>query len=385
MPEYLSPGVYIEEIQPAARPIEGVETSTTAMVGVTERGPACPFLITSFAEFAGEFGAAVSPAPALRDKWTVDEEGGQWWQFPLAVKGFFENGGKRLYVKRVSREDLNELSPDDFVAAIESLNEVDDVSLGLAPGVWSSAVHDALIKRCEARRDCFAILDPPNNLDVTGILNFRRRLNTSFAALYYPWIEVPDPDGGSTQMGPSAHVAGIYARVDHQHGVHKAPANEEITGINKIAAEVTAADQNSLNPEGINALRSFPGRGNRVWGARTLSTDPDWKYVNVRRLFIFLEGSIYKGTQCAVFEPNDETLWAKVRLNITNFLTSVWRNGALLGSTAHEAFFVKCDRTTMTQNDLDQGRLVCLIGVAPIKPAEFLIFRIGQWTADRKG
>jgi len=385
MPEYLSPGVYIEEIQPAAKPIEGVETSTTAMVGITERGPDSPLLITSFAEFAHEFGAAVSPAAALRDKWALDEEGGQWWQFPLAVKGFFENGGQRLYVKRVSREDLNDLTTDDFVAAIESLNEIDDVNLCLAPGMWSPAVHDALIKRCEACRDCFAILDPPNNLDVTGILNFRRRLNTSFAALYYPWIEVADFDGGSTQMAPSAHVAGIYARGDQQRGVHKAPANEEITGINKIAADVTTDDQNLLNPEGINALRHFPGRGNRVWGARTLSMDPEWKYVNVRRLFIFLEESIDKGTQWTVFEPNDEPLWARVRVNITNFLTSVWRNGALQGSTSEDAFFVKCDRTTMTQNDIDEGRLVCLIGVAAIRPAEFVVFRIGQWTADYKG
>jgi len=384
MGEILFPGVYVEEIPSSGKPIEGVPTGTATMVGVTESGLDHPLLVTSFAAFAGEFGAAVSPSPDLRDKWASDQEGGQWWNFPLAVKGFFENGGQRLYVKRICRANLNDLTVDDFVSAIDSLNEVEGASLCLAPGVWSPKVHDALIKRCETRRDCFTILDPPNNLDVTGIRNFRRRFNTSFAALYYPWIEVAGLDGGSTQIGASAHVAGIYARVDESRGVHKAPANEVITGINKIAADVTTADQNLLNPEGINALRSFPGAGNRVWGARTLSTDPEWKYVNVRRLFIFLEDSIDKGTEWVVFEPNNDPLWAKVRQNITSFLTRVWRDGALQGVTPEEGFFVKCDRSTMTQDDIDQGRLVCLIGVAPIKPAEFVIFRIGQWTADRK-
>ncbi len=386
MSEYLAPGVYVESTS-ALTSIEGVDTNSALMVGVTVKGPDERVPITSFADFTKTFGDVLAePAPALRDRWALDRDnGGHWWHFPLAVKGFFENGGQRLYVKPICRENLNDLTVDDFVAAIDSLNEVEGVSLCLAPGVWSSKVHDALIKRCETRRDCFTILDPPNNLDVTGILNFRRRLNTSFAALYYPWIEVADFDRRSTQqIGPSAHVAGIYARVDESRGVHKAPANEEITGINKIAADVTTADQNLLNPEGINALRSFPGRGNRVWGARTLSRDPEWKYANVRRLFIFLEHSIDSGTKWAVFESNDEPLWAKVRQNIANFLTRVWRDGALQGIKPEEAFFVKCDRSTMTQDDIDRGRLVCLIGVAPLKPAEFVIFRIGQWTADRK-
>lgn len=384
MAESRFPGVYIEETQVGVKPIEGVDTSTAAMVGVTERGPDHPLLVTSFAAFAHEFGTLVSPSRDLRDKWATDPEGGQWWHFPLAVKGFFENGGQRLYVRRVSREALNDLNPDAFVAAIESLNELDDVSVCLAPGLWSSAVHDALTKRCETRRDCFAILDPPNNLYFTGILNFRRRLNTPFAALYYPWIEVRDHDGGSAEIAPSAHVAGVYARVDHDRGVHKAPVNEVIRGINKLVRNVTDDEQKLLNPEGINALRSFRGRGNLVWGARTLSLDPEWKYVNIRRYFTYLERSIDKGTQWAVFEPNDEPLWAKVRQNIANFLTRVWRDGALQGTKPEEAFFVKCDRSTMTQDDIDQGRLACLIGVAPLKPAEFVIFRIGQWTSDRK-
>jgi len=385
MAEFVFPGVFVEEIPSSVKPIEGVPTSIIAMVGVTARSPEHSFLVTSFEGFIREFGAGVSAAPALRDKWTLDEEGGQWWHFPLAVKGFFENGGQRLYVKQICRENLNDLTVDDFVGAIDSLDEVEGVSLCLAPGVWSSKVHDALIKRCETRRDCFAILDPPNNLDVTGILNFRRRLSTSFAALYYPWIEVDGPDGRSTQkIGPSAHVAGIYARVDEKHGVHKAPANQIIDGITRLSQDMSGRDQELLNPEGVNALRFFPGRGNLVWSARTLSPDPEWKYVNIRRYLIYLERSIDEGTQWAVFEPNDEPLWAKVRQNIANFLTRVWRDGALQGIKPEEAFFVKCDRSTMTQDDIDRGRLVCLIGVAPLKPAEFVIFRIGQWTADRK-
>ena len=384
MAEFSFPGVFIEEIEANVRPIEGVDTSTTAMVGVTEFGPDRIASIKSFAEFTREFGTMVTPSPATCDKWTRDPDGGQWWQFPLAVKGFFENGGQRLYVKRISREDLNDLTPKDFVTAIESLNEVDDMKICLAPGVWSSAVHDALIKRCETRGDCFAILDPPNGLDLNAIRKFRERLNTAFAALYYPWIEVSELGGQGIQIAPSAHVAGVYARVDQERGVHKAPVNVLVLGINKLAADVTTADQKLLNPEGINALRSFPERGGQIWAARTLSTDPDWKYVNVRRLLTFLEQSIARGTQWTVFEPNDEALWTKVQVAITGFLTRVWRDGALQGVKPGEAFFVKCDRTTMTQDDIDQGRLVSMIGVAPLKPAEFVLFRIGQWTADRK-
>lgn len=181
-------------------------------------------------------------------------------------------------------------------------------------------------------------------------------------------------------IAPSGHIAGIYARVDINRGVFKAPANEEILSITKIAQDVNKREQDVLNPIGINALRSFPERGNRVWGARTVSSESAWKYVNVKRLFIFVEASIDVGTQWVVFEPNDEPLWARVRQTITDFLTTTWRSGALQGTTAKDAFFVKCDRTTMTQDDIDNGRLICVIGIAPVKPAEFVIFRIQQFT-----
>src|SRR5262249_36724488 len=252
-------------------------------------------------------------------------------------------------------------------------------------GMWAADVQTALIVHCETLRYRFAILDPQDGLSIEQIRAFREPIDTKYAALYYPWLEVRDPSVSRNVIAPpSGHLAGIYARVDNTRGVHKAPANEVLQGIFKIAQEVTKREQDLLNPKGINALRFFPGRGNRVWGARTLSSDASWKYINVRRLFIFIEASIDYGTQWGVFEPNDEPLWARVRATITNFLTTQWRAGALQGATAAEAFFVKIDRTTMTQDDIDNGRLICLIGIAPVKPAEFVIFRIQQKTLDAK-
>jgi phage tail sheath protein FI len=384
MPEYLPPGVYVEEIPIGVEPIQGVKTSTAAMVGVTERGPDEPTLITSFTEFIDKFGNPIAPSPALYDEWALHKaERGQWWQLPLAVKGFFENGGRFLIIKRISISNLDELTADDFVTAIQSLKENQDAALYLAPGMWSTKVQKALIERCESSGDCFAVLDPPNGLDIDGIRQFRQRFNSSFAALYYPWLEVADLNGQKVELAPSGHVAGIYARVDADRGVHKPPVNETIKGITKLERDVTENEQAKLNPEGINALRFFSGRGNVVWGARTISNDPEWKYVNVRRLLMFIEQSIQQGMQFVEFEPNTVQTWANVRQSVSDFLMNSWRNGALQGTKPEQAFFVKCDRTTMTQNDLDNGRLICLVGVAPLKPAEFVIFRIGQWTLDR--
>ncbi|RMH34166.1 MAG: phage tail sheath family protein, partial [Nitrospirae bacterium] len=185
-------------------------------------------------------------------------------------------------------------------------------------------------------------------------------------------------------LPPSGFVCGIYARNDVQRGVHKAPANEIVRGALRFETDINFAQQEVLNPLGINCLRSFPGRGLRVWGARTISSDPEWKYVNVRRYFNYLEHSVDRGTQWAVFEPNGERLWANIRETVSSFLYNEWISGALLGKNTDEAFFVRCDRSTMTQNDLDNGRLICLIGVAVLKPAEFVIFRIGQKTADSR-
>lgn len=289
-------------------------------------------------------------------------------------------------------DSLATLTSDDFVGVdggsgnrtgIQALEDIDEISLCMAPGMWASTIHNGLIQHCEILKDRFAIIDPPDRLDIEGIRTFREPIDTKYAALYYPWIEVRDPSvSRNVYVAPSGHLAGIYARVDVERGVHKAPANEVVRGITKIAQDVTKREQDMLNPKNINALRFFPGRGNRVWGARVLTSDSAWKYINVRRLFIFVEESIDEGTQWVVFEPNDEPLWARVRQSITNFLTTVWRSGALEGTKAEQAFFVKCDRTTMTQDDIDNGRLICLIGIAPVKPAEFVIFRIQQKTRD---
>ncbi len=284
------------------------------------------------------------------------------------------------------------LTVDDFVGldggsgnrtGIAALEDIDEISICVVPGIWSRTVHSALIQHCETLKDRFAIVDPRDRLDIEGIRTFREVYDTKYAAMYYPWVVARDPSRrADVRMAPSGAMAGIYARVDVARGVHKAPANEVISSITELGADVTKREQDMLNPRNINVLRFFPGRGNRVWGARCVTSDSAWKYINVRRLFIMIEESIDEGTQWVVFEPNDEPTWARVRLSITNFLTTQWRNGALQGTTAAEAFFVKCDRTTMTQDDIDNGRLICVIGIAPVKPAEFVIFRIQQKTLD---
>jgi phage tail sheath protein FI len=236
-----------------------------------------------------------------------------------------------------------------------------------------------------------AVLDAPPYVTPSQMRDLRGLVDSTRAALYYPWIIAVNPLAGpnSTQPGeialpPSGYVCGIYARNDIERGVHKAPANEVVRGALRFEPAVNFGQQELLNPIGVNCLRALDGRGLRVWGARTISSDPEWKYLNVRRYFNYLGASIDRGTQWAVFEPNGEMLWANVRGTIADFLYNEWRNGALLGSKPEEGYFVRCDRTTMTQNDLDNGRLICLIGVAVVKPAEFVIFRIGQKTADAK-
>ncbi|MDH3445811.1 MAG: phage tail sheath subtilisin-like domain-containing protein, partial [Deltaproteobacteria bacterium] len=296
------------------------------------------------------------------------------------------------------RDNLNGLTVDDFVGVeggsegstgIQSLEYIDEVSICLAPGMWSSTIQSSLITHCETLKDRFAILDPPDDLEIEGIREFREPIDTKYAALYYPWLTLRDPLlKRDVNLAPSGHMAGLYARVDNERGVHKAPANEVVRGIrfkNGFVRDVSKREQDLLNPRNINALRAFPGRGQRVWGARTLSSDASWKYINVRRLFIYVEESIDEGTQWVVFEPNDEPLWARVRATISNFLLTVWRSGALEGTKPEEAFFVKCDLTTMTQADIDNGRLICVIGIAPVKPAEFVIFRIQQKTREATG
>ena len=281
-----------------------------------------------------------------------------------------------------------------FQTALDSLLALEDISIVAAPGSSTFAAADAaainqqLIGHAEARRAYrIAVLDPPEGMELADIRGLKGKLDSKYAALYYPWIRISNPDpvvGGTIDVPPSGAVCGIYARSDVQRGVWKAPANETVTGAIGLQRDVRFGEQEVLNPLGINCIRALPNRGIRVWGARTLSSDPEWKYVNIRRYFLYLEASIDRGTQWAVFEPNGEALWANVRTTVSDFLYNEWVSGALLGGSAKEAFFVRCDRSTMTQNDLDNGRLICLIGVAAIKPAEFVIFRIGQKTADAR-
>lgn len=269
-----------------------------------------------------------------------------------------------------------------------ALEEVEDISIVMAPAAAADPdQHQAVVaemqKHCRRMRYRMGIVDSQESMALSEVRQFRSNFDDSRLALYYPWVVIADPTGNQKTISvpPAGFMAGIYAFTDVQRGVHKAPANTPVVGALRFAQEINRFQQELLNPDGINCLRSFPGRGHQVWGARTLSSDPEWKYVNVRRYFLYLERSIEKSTQWAVFEPNGERLWENVRNTVDAFLFNEWRNGRLLGSEK-TAWFVRCDRSTMTQNDLDNGRLVCEVGVAALKPAEFVVFRIGQKTAD---
>lgn len=530
MPEYLSPGVYTEEISTGPVPIEGVSTSTAGFVGNTERGPTAVKLVTSFRDFQRWYGGAVDPA-------TVS-------YLPFSAKGFFDNGGQRLFVARVTRpnavasilrlgtdgddlvleaigpgnydgrlfvrveepsrrdpadltrpdpnrfklqviyysippqpfvdpydrdklrdinrrepdaaEDWDDLSKDplssDYVLTVlqgsqliatapnitpgqppvadwatftggtdgdamtdgqfvgteqpptglAALREIDEISLLCVPDEVNAAllpnraardaIRDALVVQCEELKDRFAVLQVDFNQRDPSTVD--PPLTSSYAAIYYPWLRVLDARINETRLvPPGGHIVGVYAGTDIARGVHKAPANVDLRGIvtrdlpgdrKPLEFLINKRQHDILNPKGINVIRDFRAdrRGIRVWGARTLSADAQWKYVNVRRLFVFVEESIDEGVQWVVFEPNSEPTWDRLRRSISNFLVSVWKSGALMGSLPEEAFFVRCDRTTMTQQEIDTGQLVCYIGLAPVKPAEFVILRYSQKTAD---
>lgn len=518
MPEYLHPGVYIEEIEPGPRPIEGVPTSTAALLGEAERGSTMPKLVTSYKDYQRWFGDVFDPTKFL----------------PYAANGFFENGGQLAYIARVvgdgaktasaefgdfivraagaglwgtrvfakisagttlgenqtsvgfrlqlaywsegdapfdtflpenqlksprpkliedfddlvtdetspdfygkrvpfidlDKGDTNQgpessalailvrkggvaagarpadgaqtlangadgnaaLGTDDFkglaIAGVRSIQglaalELDpyrEIALVHAPGVGFEIAKE-VVTHCEKLRFRFAVIDSAQGQDPGDPRNTIN--DSSYAAFYYPWILTSDPRTGARKLiPPGGHVLGVYARSDTERGVFKAPANEIVRGALAIETDINDEMQNTLNPKGVNAIRSFPGRGIRVWGARTITSNADWKYVSVRRFSIFLERSIYEGTQWVVFEPNDDRLWARVVDTIRVFLRTQWRQGALFGRTEQEAFFITCDRTTMSQDDILNGRLICEIGIAPVRPAEFVIFRISQNTAE---
>jgi phage tail sheath protein FI len=494
MPEYFSPGVYVEEIPSAVQPIAGVSTSTAAFIGIVpdtiqivEENPAfnpqakpvegkdpippfitwtfpfptekpdatneaaakdfdnfqaasaaqkdaedklkaadktkndvvssatrtlrlaqktvaqyaahqaagsmadenVPVLCTTFGDFKRSFGGfsndalVVDPKTGLAqttDKVTMQNT------LAHAVFGFFNNGGTRCWVMRA--KDLNSLRDPEFLTPLEA---IDEISLVAAPGVLDKSVQQNLIDYSARLKSCFAILDGPvlsedGNLDAADIMV--NVTNSDYAALYFPWIKVFDPatqamqpDGdGEILCPPSGHIAGIYSRVDHERGVFKAPANEVIRGALELDVHVSRSQQDGLNPVGVNCVR-FINDDFKVWGARTIGGDgnADLKYINVRRTLIFLRESIDRGTQWAVFEPNDRSLWAKITRNVSAFLTTVWRDGALFGSTPQEAFYVKCDDETNPPENRDLGMVTTEIGVAIVRPAEFVIFRISQW------
>ncbi|MDT0396476.1 MULTISPECIES: phage tail sheath family protein [Streptomyces] len=294
------------------------------------------------------------------------------------------------------------LDPSEYVGdagartGFGGLETIDEITMVAVPDLMGAyqrgdidaegvrTVQLAVISHCEQMGDRVAVLDSPPGLSAQQVRTWRNDeagYDSRYATLYYPWVRVFDPAlGRNTTVPPSGHVAGVWARSDAERGVHKAPANEVIRGAVDLELRLSKGEQDLLNPIGVNCVRAFPGRGIRIWGARTLSSDPAWRYLNVRRLFNYLEESILLGTQWVVFEPNDDRLWSSIRRNVTAFLQEEWRRGALFGRTADEAFYVKCDRDNNPQESIDQGRVVCEIGVAPVKPAEFVVFRLAQFS-----
>lgn len=401
MPDYKSPGVYVEEVSSGNKPIESAGSSTAAFIGESAVGPmneAIP--LANWAQFTKSFGG-FEHSPHLGH----------------AVYQWFANGGGLCFVSLVGRPDdanaqavvatdkkegkegevAKKAAPPKVVSkaglfigedngpgrrtGLHVFSPINEISLVAAPGMSDPAIHDALLTHCEVNADRFAILDCAEDL-TTSLDQMYRPRDSSYGAYYFPWLQVFDPVAKANKfIPPSGPVAGVYARTDSERGVHKAPANELIRGALGLKYYLTSAEQALLNPRGINLIRDMGDRGIRVWGARTLSTDPEWRYINVRRLFLVLEQSIKAGTQWTVFEPNDQGLWKKIVRNLRAYLMTVWRSGALFGETPEQAFFVKCDSETNPPELIDMGQVNIEIGVAPVKPAEFVIFRIGQLAA----
>lgn len=394
MPEDLAPGVFVQETSFRSRSIEGVSTSVTAFVGPTLTGPTnrASDALTSMESFEHEYGVGTD---------LVFADGSRILNFMWhAARAFFANGGQRLHVARARRAGDVPPEASDYASAFEQLDLIPEIAIVAAPGSTFEAhpvqrpdararVHakvQALLAYVGATECRIAIVDSGVGQSPSEVLEMRANFDSAYGALYYPWVKVIDPAGGGhIRLPPSGFVAGICTRVDRQRGVHRTPANEALSLAVGLERDLTREEQEELHLLGVNLLRPAPGRGIVVWGARTLSPSLEWKYVNIRRLLIFLERSINRGTQWAVFEPNGEALWSNIRRTVEDFLLAQWRVGALMGAVPDAAFFVRCDRTTMTQDDIDNGRLICLVGVAPVRPGEFITFRVGQWTADRKG
>ncbi|MFC9603421.1 phage tail sheath family protein [Streptomyces niveus] len=512
MPSYLSPGVYVEEVESGSRPIEGVGTSVAAFVGFAQKGPFDePTLITNWSQYVSTFGDfvdgtylatsvygffsngggvcyvvrigdgssasgdgetgelapgaevqvgpySVKPRPGVAGEISVEvtaaegddppsdtfqlivrRDGQVAETYPsVTTKRSKENVATRVNAKSELIEvrepgrgaaparpepqtvtlapaapadpaagGAGALAPEVYVGDADSrtglggLEAVEDITMVAVPDLMSAyqrglldlesviAVQQGVISHCELMGDRVAILDPPPGLSAQQARSWRTdraNFDSKYATLYYPWISVADPASGRPGLvPPSGHIAGVWARNDDTRGVHKAPANEVVRGAVALQTQLTKGEHDLLNPIGLNCIRAFPGRGIRVWGARTLASDPAWRYLNVRRLFNYLEESILAGTQWVVFEPNDDALWARVRRTVSAFLVNEWRKGSLFGLTPDEAFYVKCDRETNPPESIDAGQVVCEIGVAPVKPAEFVVFRLAQLTGGSGG
>lgn len=388
MPDYKSPGVYIQEVSSGNKPIESVSSSVAGFIGESMVGPlneAIP--LSNWAQYTKYFGG-FEDSPYLAH----------------ALYQWFANGGGLCFVSVCGRPDESELPKKAGEAETEPakpkaskaglfigedrgpgkrtglhvFNPVAEISLVIAPGQFDPAIHDAMLSHCENNMDRFAIMDCAEDLNTTLDQMYKPR-DSAYGAYYFPWVTVFDPVSKANKfIPPSGAVAGVYARVDSERGVHKAPANELVRGALGLKYYLTGTEQALLNPRGINLIRDMGDRGIRIWGARTVSSDPEWRYINVRRLFLVIEQSIKNGTQWAVFEPNDQGLWKKLVRNVRAYLLTVWRSGALFGTTPDEAFFVKCDSETNPPELIDLGQVNIEIGVAPVKPAEFVIFKIGQ-------
>lgn len=394
MPTYLTPGIYVEEVSTGPRPIEAVGTSTAAFIGTAPNPTARldeSVAINSWSQFIREYVSEGSTSTPLAH----------------AVFGFFQNGGRRCYC-------VNVASGQPIVGGgrqrkgLALLEEVDEVNIVAAPGYTDAASYEALLSHCEKMRYRIAVLDAPKDVkDIDQLTKvgtasaagagtgaeapaargsgLRPRVSDhGYGALYFPWITTQDPLNPKTlvDVPPSGHIAGIYARTDATRGVHKAPANEPIRGALNLTYRLTDEEQGELNQSGVNCLRFFPREGILVWGARTVADSAsEWRYLNVRRLFSMVEESIVRSTRHVVFEPNDMSLWKSIRRDLAAFLTLLWRDGALMGATPEEAFFVRCDSETNPPEVIDAGQVVTIIGLAPVKPAEFIIFRIGQHEA----
>ena len=395
MPSYLSPGVYVEEIDSGSHSIEGVGTSVAGFVGAAPDPDALldeAVAINNWSEF--------------RRKYVRDGDKGT--DLANAVYGFFLNGGSRCYVVNTKA--------DGAIAGkgrgLDALAAIDEIAIIAAPGRTDAASHGALLDSAESLKDRVAILDAPPRVDDVEVLTRAadgsappapppaegdapppprqrgpkpgqrpRDSDGGYGACYFPWLkgrDAIDPDL-QAQIPPSGHMAGIYARTDSERGVHKAPANVTIRGAEGLTQVLTRAEQDVLNPVGVNCIRFFTREGVRVWGARTLApSSSNWRYLNVRRLFNMIEESIAISTRWVVFEPNAGPLWKDIQRDVGAFLTLLWRQGALAGARPEDAFFVKCDAETNPPEVVDAGQVVVVIGIAPVKPAEFVIFRIGQ-------